>query len=271
VVLGLDRPARGDALSVQLVGTEISQMTVSAGKSREVIRDSRPFLSTSVDLRQSLQFVDAVHIAPGQYRAPFSFPIPPNAPPSLHTGPEPGGGWSSGRMDGMYVEYDLEARLDVPWWVDAVAQSRIPVFSTRRVLGTIAPVQTNPAPDHPGFQLSSATPTPLLPGQTWTLAYTVENPTHKSLKTLEVNVRRVVEYTVRGRSARAVGESYGAAVTLGGKDPSYTGTLPITVPNSEEATGPGTGELYRTYWLLSASLGIEWSFSVELQTPLTPA
>lgn len=272
VVLEVDEPAHARDLTISLVGYELSQATVSTGKSTQTIVDKREFLQQTYDLRQSLTFADPGHLAPGTYRAPFRFEIPASAPPSLSTSSFRGvEGRFGNRPDGMYVVYQLEARLDVPWWIDAVARTPVPVYSPRRVLGQMPILQSQPNPGHAALRVQPESPTPIVPGVPYALTYQVSNPASKHLKTIDVTLVRQVEYTVRHMSRSAHQPVYAAQVVLDGRDAQYTGRLTLEVPNTPDTTGPWQGTLFRTYWLATAVLDIELGFDVQVQSPLIPA
>jgi hypothetical protein len=272
VLLEIDRPARGRDLTIHLVGRELSQATVSQGKSSQVIVDQRIFLDQTYDISQAVKFLDPEHLSPGVYRAPFLFALPADLPPSLHTSPYAGGsGWSRGRRDGMYVEYALEGRLDVPWWLDSVVSTQVPVYSSRRVLGTLPPMQTALEPGHATVSLSAASADPLLPGAALPVSCRVENPAGKNLKSLRFSLTRIVEYHVRNLSRVVKEPTFAVDVPLGGRAPSFSGTFSLPVPNTEDSTGPWQGQLFRTYWQATAILDVALGFNVEVEGPLVPA
>ncbi|HZY92947.1 MAG TPA: hypothetical protein VFG07_09305 [Thermoplasmata archaeon] len=272
VVVETDQPARGRDLTIQLVGRELSQATVSSGKSSQRIVDESVFYQQTYDLRQSVSFIDQDHLAPGTYRAPFQFVLPPTATPSLATSRFSGeSGLFSARPDGMYVEYALEARLDVPWWIDAVARAPVPVYSQRRVLGQIPVLESRSNPGHAALRLQPDSASPLLPGSPYSLVYQVWNPASKHLKSLDLSVVRQVEYHVKSMSRAAHEPAFSSQVPLDGRNSQYTGGITLEVPNVPDATGPWQGTLFRSYWLATAVLEVELGFNVQVQAPLTPA
>lgn len=272
VLLEVDQPARARDLTLTLYGREISQATVSTGKSTQRIVDQSPILEQTFDLRPSLSFVDEDHVAPGAYSAPFNFTLPTSAPPSLSTSEFRGQtGPLSSRPDGMYVEYHLEARLDVPWWIDAVAQAPIPIYSPRRVLGQVPTLQSQPNPGHASILVQPDSATPILPGAPASLTFHVWNPAAKHLRSLDVSIVRQVEYRVKSMSRVAHAPAFSARAELDGRAAEYSGKLTLDVPNTPDATGPWQGSLFRTYWLVTAVLDVELGFNVQVQSPLVPA
>lgn len=272
VVLEIDRPARGRDLTIHLVGRELSQATVGAGKDRRVVVDQHVFFDQTYDISKAVQFLDPGHLAPGVYRAPFMFVLPADGPPSLHTAPYAGGaGWHRARPDGMYVEYSLEARLDVPWWLDAVVETFVPVYSARRVIGTLPPMQSMSPPGHAAVSVGPATTDPLLPGGVLGVAFRVDNPAGKDIKSLRFSLTRIVEYRVRSMSRVAKEPVFSVDVAIGSREPSFSGTLSLPVPNTEDSTGPWQGNLFRTYWQAATVLDVALGFNVEVEGPMTPA
>lgn len=272
VVLQSDSPIRGSSLSVRLKGRELAQVTVSAGKSSQRLTQEVVFLEQLYDLRQSIAFVDPDHLPPGVYRAPFQFTLPSGAPPSLHTSPYvPEGGLGDTHRDGMYVEYLLEARLEVPLWVDLVSRGIMPVFSPRRVLGVLPAMATGGGPDHPSITLDPTLSAPLVPGTSTELRFRVLNPGLKKLRSLSATVTRVVQYSVHGHPGSTRTPAYGTQCAFDGRAAEYTGQLTVSVPNDEDATGPWQGQLYATFWTVRAVLDIELGWNVESELPLAPA
>ena len=272
LVLEIDRPARARDLTLSFSGREIGQVTVSAGKSTERLVQTADLLSQTIELGQTLGFVDPEHVAPGTYRSPFRFVVPAGATPSIATGAYAGPrGLFSSRPDGLYVEYSLVARLDVPWWTDSVTTTPLPVYSPRRVLGVAPPLVSQPNPGHPAISVVPADPAPLVPGTAARFSYRVDNPGGKRLRSLSLRVERLVEYVVRGYSRRVVGPAFDASAPLGGRLPAYAGELSLTVPNEADATGPWQGQLFRTYWSVRATLDVELGLDVVVEGPLAPA
>jgi len=270
LVLETDRPMRAADIDLALHGRELSQMTVQEGKSRRVIQQNYPFLELISSFREGVTFQDAEHIAPGTYRLPFRFELPANMEPSLATSEIPAvRGRFFSRPDGMYVEYELEARVRVPWWIDPVDRVTVPVFSTRRVLGTIPPLPSLAEEDRPSFRVE-VDPVQILPGGTISGSYTVQNPRGKHLEKLTIVCYRHVEYTVQGRGQARDGPSYECVVPIGDRETTHAGRFELTIPNTSESTGPFHGQLHRTWWMVHAELGVELGLDVKVEGAFTP-
>lgn len=270
-VLETDKPLRAADIDLALHGREFSQMTVQEGKSRRVIQQNYPFLELTSSFREGVTFQDEEHIAPGTYRLPFRFDLPAEAEPSLATADVPAvRGRFFSRPDGMYVEYELEARVRVPWWVDPVDRVTIPVFSARRVLGTIPSLPSETSDEHPSFRVD-VDPGQILPGGTVNGSYLIENPRGKHLEKLTVRCHRHVEYTVQGRGQVRDVPFYEIVLPLGDRELQRAGRFQLVIPNTAESTGPFHGQLYRTYWMVHAELGVELGFNVKVDGAFTPA
>ena len=270
-VLETDRPLRAADIELTLRGTELSQVTIPEGKSERVVQQDYPFLDVASSFLNGVTFQDPEHIAPGTYRFPFQFAVPDNAEPSIATSEVPAvRGRFFHRPDGMYVEYELEARVRVPWWVDPVDHVAVPVYSPRRVLGTIPPLPSEPSGDHPSFRIDFD-PVQILPDGAVAGSYAIQNPKGKHLETLTVRCFRHVEYTVQGRGEVRDGPTYEVVVPLGDRQPTYNGRFQFVIPNSIDATGPFHGQLYRTFWMVHAELAVELGFAVKVDGAFTPA
>ncbi|MCI4347888.1 MAG: hypothetical protein L3J97_04635 [Thermoplasmata archaeon] len=271
LALEADGVVRATDLLLYLHGGEISQITVGSGKTRRVIVDRAPILELVSSFHDALHFQDSDHVGPGTYRFPFHFDLPATVEPSLATAELPRTrGRLSSRPDGMYVEYELEARLQVPWWVDPIDREVVPVYSARRVLGAVPPFSTQAGPDRPAVHVY-VDPVMILPGTTVTGRYEVENPNLKELPRLTLTLFRHVEYRASGFSAVREAPQFQAGIPLGARAPQYQGTFQIAVPNISETTGPFTGQLYRTYWVVRADLEVSLGFNVRIDAVFTPA
>jgi len=271
LVLETDKPFRVADVDLALHGRELSQATVHEGKSSRTIVQQYPFLEVAYSFKEGLSFQDPEHIAPGTYQFPFRFDLPPDATPSLSTSEVAAvRGRFFSRPDGMYVEYELEARVRVPWWVDPVDRVVVPVYSTRRVLGTIPPLPSPASDEHPSFRFD-ADPTQILPGGTVTGSYSVSNPKGKRLGNLSLQLYRHVEYSVEGRGERRDGPSFTWAVALEGREPAYTGRFEVAIPNTADTTGPFHGQLHRTWWMAHGELDVEFGFNAKVDGSFTPA
>ena len=270
LVLETDKPMRARDLTLTLRGYELGQVTVQAGRSSQTLVETAPLLETGYTFRGQIPFEDPDHIAPGSYRLPFHFDIPVSGTPSLATHELPAvRGRFGGRPDGMYVEYELEARVEVPWWVDPIDRYVVPVYSPRRVLGVCPPLVSASDPDRPQIVV---TPDPgaLLPGNAWSGAYQVTNPRAKELKSLLLSLSRLVRYTVRGNTRSGSGPVVSVEIPLQGRAPSYSGRFSVGVPNVAESTGPWQGKLFQTYWVATSHLGVSLGFDVVVEGPLVP-
>lgn len=271
MVVETDEAMRATDLSLSLHGREVSQITVRAGKSREVLKDQYPFAELLSSFKERVTFTDPDHIAPGTYRFPFRFEVPVSYEPTLATSGLPAvRGRFESRPDGLWVEYELEARIEVPWWIDPIDRVVIPVYSSRRVLGAI-PIMASPTSDeHPSFRLDFAPPM-ILPGTEVTGNYAVQNPRGKELQELVLRIYRHIEYTARGRSAVRDGPESTVAIPLGGREESYSGSFRLPVLDSADATGPFHGALYRTWWNAFAELKVSLGLNVRVEAAFTPA
>jgi len=271
--LGLEAEGvvRATDLLLFLHGTETAQVTVGAGKSRHVAIQKAPFLELVSTFHDSLPFKDADHIDPGTYRFPFRFDIPATAEPSLVTSQRPRTrGRFTSQEDGLYVEYELEARMKVPWWIDPIDREVVPVYSPRRVLGALPPFSSGNDPERPTIQIRVDQPM-ILPGTVLTGNYSVDNPRLKELPELVLTLFRHVQYTANEYSATLETPGFTVTIPLGPRSPHYEGTFQIPIPNTADTTGPFSGTIYRTWWVLRALIEVSLGFNVKVDAVFTPA
>lgn len=269
-VLETERPLRAAELDLTLRGREVSQATSGGGKASRVVEDDHAFLELVTSFHQNVPFEDPEHVAPGTYRLPFRFDLPATGEPSLATEDADA---VRGRFfrypDGLFVEYELEARVRVPWWVDPIDRVTVPVLEPRRVLGTIPSIVSAPSEQHPSFKIDFD-PGPVLAGSTVVGSYLVQNPKGKHLEQLSISLVRRVEYTVQDLSRTHDGPSYDAEITIDDRGTLHAGRFQIPIPNTFDATGPFRGHLYRTFWVVHVELGVEFGFKVKADGAFTP-
>jgi len=113
VILNLDKSAETRGLTLEFLGREATQITRGGGKHRHTYRSQQDHVAWGLTLLQPGP------VSQGQYRFPFRFQIPESALPA-YRGPH------------AEVRYTLTARLDIPWWPDAVATAEVFVFFARQ-------------------------------------------------------------------------------------------------------------------------------------------
>ncbi len=264
-----NKPVSAAQLSLKFRGCEISQIRVH--QQRQNRQETRTFEQTVPFLEQELPFDPAAFETPNEIRrVPFSVMVPANGPPSLQTAAMPATrGRLTPRPEGLFVEYTLEARLDVPWWVDPVVIQAIPVFPAQRVLGTTPALRTPRDPSHPSVQLDVDAPQ-LVPGTIVAGSFQVANPTGKHLRSIAVRLDRRIEYAAQGVRRTVDGPRYESVVPLDTTETVCAGRFAIDLPNAPEATAPQQGSLYRSYWMLGAHVDVGFGFDVDVGEVVEP-
>ncbi len=119
VLLEVGRETQTRGLTLDVLGRESTEITRGSGDSRRTYRSQFDHVAWRIPLSA------AAVVPPGAHRLPFQFQIPLNALPSY-----------AGRH--AKVGYTLTARLDVPWWPDAVCTLPLQVFFARESVRTFA-------------------------------------------------------------------------------------------------------------------------------------
>jgi hypothetical protein len=269
-----EKPLNRNAVSLTLQGSEITQVTINrptgggphgGGTQTEVVTQTAVFLNQSVPLT-----VNTPMIGPGLVRLPFSTTIPAEATPSLGTAElARSRGRVFGRPNGCFVEYQLEGRIDVPWWLDPIDREVVPMFSPRRVLGAVPGIRSPSGGARPSLSLD-VDQSAILPGQPLTGSFEILNPEGKHLRSLTLGLQRYIEYTAKGHPGSSFGPQFTTTLALTTSDTTRAGRFELQVPNTAEATGPWTGSLFRTYWNFSVALDIALGFDVKIIEPLMP-
>lgn len=273
IAIEFDKPTKVQEILLSLTGREHSQVTVQQGNTAMPIQQDVVFLNQAVSLRSQVPFQDPEHAAPGTYQLPFRFEIPAVAPPSLQTAPETEDfGHIERVVDGLFVDYTLEIKVDIPFWIDPLRKHRFQVYPPLRVLGGLPQSSNVAAPN--GLRLSVAPIDPthpwIGPGETFPLGYTIQNPEGKVLKDLTVQLVRLVDYQIRGytRSDRATFGNSGVGIQ--GNAPLYQGRMDLAIPNAPGMVNPGMGNLFRCTWAIEMALGVHMGFDLKFEVPLMP-
>ena len=119
VLLETDKPVDSRGLSLDVFGRESTVITRQRGKQSVTYRSNADILGWRVPLH------GPGVTPPGLQRFPFEFQIPVSALPSY------AGAHAT-------VSYGVNARLDVPWWPDAVASQPLYVFFARESVRTFS-------------------------------------------------------------------------------------------------------------------------------------
>ncbi|MCI4340256.1 MAG: hypothetical protein L3K06_01615 [Thermoplasmata archaeon] len=261
----LDRAIDANRVTMALHGDEIAQIAVHEGKNSRVVKETRRFLELSV-LPSTLG-----QLGPGEARFPFSFTVPPEAIPSFASRPLPS---TRGRLfirpDGCYVEYELEGRIDVPWWMDPVDREVVPVYSTRRILGAFPQIEVPPDGRRPSLSVTADAPT-VVPGQSVVGSYRIQNPGGEHLRSVTIGVQRFAAYAAYGTPGHSFGPHYAVTIPLDTTEPVRAGRFELPVPNAADSTGPSQGALFQTYWNVTAQIDVQLGFDVQFSAPMPPA
>src|SRR3989304_24626 len=138
LVLALDSPEKARGLHIEFSGRETTENTRGSGEPRHTYR------STHDHVAWALPLLGEGAIAPGAYRFPFRFQIPPEAvpsylgrPPNGTVTPTPSRFQPPAEAVPSYVgrhanvKFTLTARLDIPLWPDTTWSTEIFVYYDR--------------------------------------------------------------------------------------------------------------------------------------------
>jgi hypothetical protein len=264
-----EKPIDTARVSLKLTAQEITQLTVQQGhgknSSAQVLVQRAPLMEQLV----SLPFPGSTLMG-GEMSAPFSIDLPLQGTPSIatHEMPRERGRFGA-RKDGCYVEYELEARIDVPWWLDPIDRVVVPVYSPRRVLGAIDPVRELASGDRPGLMIDVDQPS-VVPGTPITGSFEITNPGGKHVRGLNLALQRYIGWTAQGRPGQAFGPQAIVSIPVDSELATKAGRFELVMPNTPDATGPWQGQLFQTYWNFTADVDIALGFDVKFSRPLRP-
>jgi hypothetical protein len=126
VRLELEKSVKARAVKLRIIGLEETRVEVGSGDDSHTYHERNYILKNDIILHSPMYDKD-LELDPGNYAFVFEFKMPENALPSY-------------KGTNVSVTYTLEARVDVPWWLDIVEKRPIYVFRNREVLNWQEPV-----------------------------------------------------------------------------------------------------------------------------------
>jgi len=250
VVLQTTKEVDSRGLTLDIFGRERTEITRQQGKHSVTYRSQADLLGWRVPLH------GPGTVPPGLGRFPFQFQIPEKALPSY-----------LGRY--AWVEYGLTARLDVPWWPDAVASVPVYVFYSRGSVRTFTqPVRFwSGAQDARGPQVYVE-----LDGDKF-FARELIACRITILRLGEQRVRRVYVRLVGGEWARAQSQEEATSSVVNHVDIPMAAirigepfAFEIPIPPGVESSYRGTYSYYS--YVLRIGLDIAWATDLIAETPI---
>ena len=250
VALETTREVDSRGLTLDILGRESTQITRQQGKHSVTHRSQADLLGWRIALH------DAGVVPPGIQRFPFQFQIPQGALPS-HQGAH------------ATIEYSLTARLDVPWWPDAVWRQPVFVYYARESVRTFTePVRfRSGSPDAQGPQVYVE-----LDGSKF-FAREMIGCRITLLQLGEHRIRRVYVRLIGGEWARAQRQQETTTRTVAALDipMAQIGVgLPfmfeIPIPADAPSSYRGTYSYYS--YVLQVGLDVAWASDLVAETPV---
>ena len=251
VVLETDKEVDARGLYLDVLGRESTVISRGSGKQRVTYRSQADILGWRLPLHA------AGVVPPGVQRFPFQFQIPVDGLPS-YTGTH------------AKVVYVITARLDVPWWPDAVRNETVFVFFARESVRTFAnPVRfwSGDPNDQTGPQVYVE-----LDGDRF-FARELIGCRITLLRLGEHRVRRVYVRLVGGEWARAQRAEETTTTTISELDIPMEAirvgqpfTFEVPIPADIQSSYKGTYSYYS--YLLRIGLDIAWATDLVAETPL---
>lgn len=247
VVLEATRDVETRGLSLDIIGRESTAITRGSGKDQRTYRERADHVAWRIPLQAPGR------VPPGRYRFPFQFQIPVYALPSYH------GSHAN-------VVYTLTARLDVPWWPDAVWTATIYVFFDRRSVRTFA----DPA------RFRSGGPGPEIYVEldgTRFFARELVGCRITLLRLGDARVRRVYVRLIGGEWATAQGRTETTRTTVVELEIPMSAirvgepfTFEVPIPAEVQSSYRGTYSYFG--YILQIGLDIAWATDLVAETPL---
>ena len=247
VIIETTRPTSTRGLTLDILGRESTEIRRGGGDSERTYRSRADHVAWRVPLHAEAA------VPPGRYRFPFHFQIPVYALPS-YAGAH------------AKVEYSITARLDVPWWPDAVTSTPFYVVYARESVRTFShPVRFRSGGDGPEIYVE-------LDGDRF-FARELIGCRITLLRLGGARIRRVYTALVGAEYARADGQ----------EETTTTYRNEVSVPMEQIRVGmpfefeiPIPGEVQSSYhgvhsyctYLLQVGLDIAWAADIVAHTPI---
>jgi hypothetical protein len=251
VVLDTDWEVDARGLHLDVLGRESTEITRQQNKKSVTYRSHADLIGWRLPLH-------AAGVAPhGVQRFPFQFQIPVYGLPSYH------GSHAN-------VEYRVTARLDVPWWPDAVANERLFVFFARESVRTFS----TPVRFRSGEALEKGGPQVYveLDGDRF-FARELIGCRITLLRLGDRRVRRVYVRLLGGEWARAEKVEATTTTTISELDIPIESirvgepfTFEVPIPSDVQSSYRGTHSYFS--YLLRIGLDIAWATDLVAETPI---
>jgi len=258
VKLWIDKTVSARAVKLEILGTEKTHIERRSNDDSHVYREINYILRDRIILH-SPQYDDDMQIEPGNYVFEFDFMMPESAPPSY-------------RGSQVDIVYELNARVDVPWWFDIVRRKPLYVFRSREPLDYLQePVQfqssnyydTNPR--KPGF-MAEISKTGFLTGEVIEGSIALKNMHASNIRKIYVTLLGI-EYAEASRYSESTTQFSGRIEIP--VDDMYEGApklFNISVPRN---CPPSYESRYSNFrWGLEIGLDIPLGFDVKALHPI---
>ena len=250
VVLQTTKEVDSRGLTLDIFGREKTEITRQQGKSSVTYRSQADLLGWRIPLH------GPGTVPPGAERFPFQFQIPEKTVPSY-----------VGRH--AWVEYGLTARLDVPWWPDALCNVPVYVFYSRESVRTF----TQPVRFRSGTQDARGPQIYVeLDGDKF-FARELIGCRITILQLGDYRIRRVYMRLIGGEWAQAQGQRETTMATIAETDipiemirVGEPFTFEIPIPADIQSSYQGTYSYYS--YLLRVALDIAWASDLVAETPI---
>lgn len=262
VKLAIDDPVKARAVKLNAVGLEDIQVTVSSGKHSHTYREANYMLKQEIFLKAppySPVSDEKLELQPGTYKFEFDFKLPDNALPSY-------------KGSHAHIKYELEARVDVPLWLDICYDRPFFVFRDRRALNLLTDAvqfqsenYTKPYDDKPGISVE-LTKTGFIAGEVIEGYVTLKNVTASKIRKIDVRLMGV-EFAVARNHQRSVKQyDYEMAIPMGDVVESVPKRFNLPIPRNAPSSYEGVFSNLR--WAVEVGLDIPFGFDVEALHPV---
>jgi hypothetical protein len=258
IILDVEKTVKARAVKLRIIGLEKTSVTVGSGDDRRTYHERNYILKNDIILHSPM-YDKSLELNPGNYAFRFEFIMPENALPSYHG-------------TNVFVSYHLEARVDVPWWLDVVEKKPIFVFRNRDALRLLtAPVKftsdnfLNGVSKKPCFGVE-LTKVGFLAGETVQGTIAMYNMAASKIRKIYIRLLGEELATARGHHDTTIQSKQEIEIPMYDMMEGVAKVFFLQIPNNAPSSYEGMYSNFR--WGVEVGLDIPFGFDVKAVHPI---
>ena len=254
VFLSTDEPVKTRAIKVKIVGKEMTK--IGSGKRR--VSQTIHILEDEIILLKDVSD-DKFELQPGSHGYDFNFRIPEKVPPSYK-------GWN------VSIEYAVEARIDVPYWLDITDRKLLYVLNSSKSLDSLKKQVhfcsanfSDYSLDKPSFS-AELSMSGFVTGQIIEGTVTLRNPSKSKLRKVDIALSAIENASAHGRKTTV---PYSVSkVNVPARDIIELMPVRFNLKIPKNVSSSYEGAISNLRWAVEIKLDIPFGFDVRAQQPV---